>query len=136
MDITLSGKIYVYFIKSVFESNKKIGVELIINIRNSDSQLIDGLIRLNKLNKNKIFIKIDDIKIPLKLYDTRYFCNIIFEYSNEFNKLNNSSLILKEMNSIEYEKYDKVINNKFKLQNYSTGKNKTVQLIMDKLKYN
>ena len=53
MDIELNGMLYVYFIKSVFENNKKIGIELIIDIRRSDIMLIDGLKRLNQINKNK-----------------------------------------------------------------------------------
>ena len=36
MDIELNGMLYVYFIKSVFENNKKIGIELIIDIRRSE----------------------------------------------------------------------------------------------------
>ena len=131
MDITLSGKIFVYFIRSVFESNHKIGVELIIDTRNSDNQLIDGLQRLDKLNKNKIFIKTDDIKIPLKIYDKRYSCNITVEYINSIN--NKSTLLLKELSVVEYEKTRKIIDNKFRLQNYATGKQKTIDLIMDEL---
>jgi hypothetical protein len=131
MDITLSGKLYVYFIRSVFESNKKIGVELVIDTRNSDNRLIDGLNRLNKLNKNKIFIKLDDIKIPLRMYDKRYTCDITFEYINSID--NKSSLLLKELNVIEYEKPKKIIDNKFKLQNYATNKQKTIEQIITKL---
>jgi hypothetical protein len=76
MDITLSGKLYVYFIKSVFKNNKKIGYEFIININKSDNILIDGLSRLKKLNKNIIYFNINDIKIPIKIYDKKYLCNI------------------------------------------------------------
>lgn len=129
MDITLSGKLYVYFIRSVFESKKRIGVEFIIDIRKSDSQLIDGLIRLNKINKNKIFIKSDNIKSPIKFYDKRYTCDITFEYINNIDSL--SDIILKNIVNVEYEKQPKIIDNKFKLQNYSTGKEKTIQQIMN-----
>ena len=76
MDITLSGKLYVYFIKSVFENNKKIGYEFIINLYKSDNILIDGLSRLKKINKNVIYFNINDIKIPIKIYDKKYLCNI------------------------------------------------------------
>ena len=76
MDITFSGKLYVYFIKSVFENNKKIGYEFIINLHKSDNILIDGLSRLKKLNKNVIYFNINDIKIPIKIYDKKYLCNI------------------------------------------------------------
>jgi len=129
MDITLSGDIFIYFIKSVFESNKKIGIELIIDTRNSNNNLIDGLNRLNKINKNKIFIKTDDIKIPVKMYDKRYKCNVTFEYKNSID--NTPSIILKEMNSIEYEKTKKIVDSKFRLQNYATSKQKTIDNIMD-----
>jgi len=128
MDITLSGKIFVYFIRSVFESKQKIGVELIIDTCNSDNQLIDGLQRLNKINKNKIFIKTDDVKIPIRLYDKRYTCNVTFEYNNNMD--NQSILILKELNVVEYEKTRKIVDNKFKLQNYATSKQKTIDQIM------
>ena len=76
MDITFSGKLYVYFIKSVFENNKKIGYEFIINLYKSDNILIDGLSRLKKINKNVIYFNINDIKIPIKIYDKKYLCNI------------------------------------------------------------
>ena len=56
MDIKLSGKLYVHFIKSVFESNQKIGIEFIIDKLKSDNQLIDGLMRLKLLNNNKFFV--------------------------------------------------------------------------------
>lgn len=128
MDITLSGKIFVYFIRSVFESKQKIGVELIIDTCNSDNQLIDGLQRLNKINKNKIFIKTDDVKIPIRLYDKRYTCNVTFEYNNNMD--NQSILILKELNVVEYEKTRKIVDIKFKLQNYATSKQKTIDQIM------
>ena len=128
MDITLSGKLFVYFIRSVFESKKKIGIELVIDTRNSDNQLIDGLTRLNKLNRNKIFIKTDDVKIPIRLYDNRYTCNINFKYINNMD--NQSSLILNELNVIEYEKTRKIVDNKFKIQNYATSKQKTIDQIM------
>ena len=128
MDISLSGKIFVYFIRSVFESKQKIGVELIIDTCNSDNQLIDGLQRLNKINKNKIFIKTDDVKIPIRLYDKRYTCNVTFEYNNNMD--NQSILILKELNVVEYEKTRKIVDIKFKLQNYATSKQKTIDQIM------
>ena len=129
MDITLSGKIFVYFIRSVFESKQKIGVEFIIDTRNSNNQLIDGLNRLNKINKNKIFIKTDNIKIPLKMYDKRYTCNVTFEYINNID--DKSNLILKELNGVEYEKTRKIVDNKFRLQNYATSKQKTINQIMN-----
>lgn len=129
MDITLSGKIFVYFIRSVFESKQKIGVEIIIDPHNSDNQLIDGLNRLNKINKNKIFIKIDNIEIPLKIYDTRYTCNATFQYINNID--DKSNLILKEINGVKFEKTKIIVDNKFRLQNYATSKQKTINQIMN-----
>ena len=132
MDINLSGKLYIYFIRSIFESKQKIGYELIININKSDNQLICGLIRLNKLNINKIFIKTDDIKIPLKMYDKHYICNITFGYINNINNIDNKSyLILKELNTIEYDKTRQIVDNKLKIQNYATGKQKTIDQIIN-----
>ena len=126
MDIELNGMLYVYFIKSVFENNKKIGIELIIDIRRSDIMLIDGLKRLNQINKNKVFIKNENIKIPIKMYDKKYTTNIIFKYVS-----NTNSIILINMENIRYDKIEKIIDNKMKLQNYATSKNKSVQKIMD-----
>ena len=126
MDIELNGMLYVYFIKSVFENNKKIGIELIIDIRRSDIMLIDGLKRLNQINKNKVFIKNENIKIPIKMYDKKYTTNTIFKYVS-----NTNSIILINMENIRYDKIEKIIDNKMKLQNYATSKNKSVQKIMD-----
>lgn len=128
MDIIITGNIYIYYIRNVFESNKIIGKELIIDFKRSDNILIDSLKRIKKINKNKIFFNIQDIKIPLKIYDNKYIANISIKYINEFNNLE-----LNKLDILEYEKTNKIIDNKFKLQNYSTGKNKTYQLIMSKL---
>ena len=61
MDISLKGTLYVYFIRGVFENNQKIGIEIIIDPKRSNSQLVDGLKRLNYLNANKFIVPI----IPL-----------------------------------------------------------------------
>jgi hypothetical protein len=126
MDIELNGMLYVYFIKSVFENNKKNGIEMIIDTKRSDVILIDGLQRLNQINKNKIFILNDSIKIPIKIYDKKYITNITFKYVSD---KNNIQMI--RMDDIRYDKIEKIIDNKIKLQNYATGKNKSVQKIMD-----
>ena len=69
MDISLNGTLYVYFIRSVFEGNKKIGIEFIIDPKRSNNQLIDGLNRLNYLNGNKFVIYKDNYSnIDLKDY--------------------------------------------------------------------
>lgn len=126
MDIVLNGDVYVYFIKSVFENNKKIGIEMIIDIKHSDIKLIDGLNRLKQINKNKIFISNENIKVPIKIYDKRYTTNVNIKYNFDTNKI-----ILINMENIRYDKIEKIIDNKMKLQNYATGKNKSVKKIMD-----
>ena len=88
--------------------------------------LIDGLKRLNQINKNKVFIKNENIKIPIKIYDKKYTTNTIFKYVS-----NTNSIILINMENIRYDKIEKIIDNKMKLQNYATSKNKSVQKIMD-----
>ena len=126
MNIELNGGIYIYFIKSVFENNKKIGIEIIIDTKRSDVLLIDGLKRLNQINKNKIFILNENINIPIKIYDKKYTTNITFKYVSDKHKIH-----LINMDNIKYEKIEKIIDNKIKLQNYATGKNKSVDKIMD-----
>ena len=161
MDITLSGKLYVYFIKSVFENNKKIGYEFIINLHKSDNILIDGLSRLKKLNKNVIYFNINDIKIPIKIYDKKYLCNISITcntvVSNTLDMLDtvvcntpagllgstrsierntNNKLILNDITDIIYDKPEKIINRNIKIYNYSTNKNKTIKQIMNIIEQN
>jgi hypothetical protein len=130
MDITLSGKLYVYFIKSVFKNNKKIGYEFIININKSDNILIDGLCRLKKLNKNILYFDISDIKIPIKIYDKKYLCNISITSDT------NNKLILNDITDIIYDIPEKIINRNIKIYNYSTNKNKTIQQIMNIIEQN
>jgi len=149
MDITLSGKLYVYFIKSVFKNNKKIGYEFIININKSDNILIDGLSRLKKLNKNIIYFNINDIKIPIKIYDKKYLCNISITCntlvlldsnthieSNTLVSNTNNKLILNDITDIIYDKPEKIVNRNIKIYNYSTNKNKTIQQIMNIIEQN
>lgn len=126
MNIELNGILYVYFVKSVFENNKKIGIEIIINTTNSDRILIEGLKRLNQINKNNIYISNDNIKIPIKIYDKKYTSNVTFKYISDKNILE-----FIKLEDIKYDKVEKIIDNKIKLQNYATGKNKSVKKIMD-----
>lgn len=126
MNIELNGILYVYFVKSVFENNKKIGIEIIINTTRSDRILIEGLKRLNQINKNKIYISNDNIKIPIKIYDKKYTSNVTFKYISDKNILE-----FIKLEDIKYDKVEKIIDNKIKLQNYATGKNKSVKKIMD-----
>lgn len=126
MDIELNGTLYIYFVKSVFENNKKIGIEIIFDNKRSDILLIDGLKRLNQINKNKIFLSNENIKVPIKIYDKKYTINVIFKYISDKNKLE-----FIKIDNIKYDKVEKIIDNKIKLQNYATGKNKSVKKIMD-----
>jgi hypothetical protein len=128
MDIIITGNLYVYYIRNVYELNKILGKEIIIDINRSDNILIDGLKRLNKINKNKIFINTNDIKIPVKIYENKYTCNVEFK----FNAIQNN-IELNKLDILEYDKIikkNKLIDNNFRLQNYSTGKNKTFKQIM------
>jgi len=126
MNIELNGILYVYFVKSVFENNKKIGIEIIINTTRSDRILIEGLKRLNQINKNKIYISNDNIKIPIKIYDKKYTSNVTFKFISDKNILE-----FIKLEDIKYDKVEKIIDNKIKLQNYATGKNKSIEKIMD-----
>ena len=125
MDIKLSGKLYVHFIKSVFESNQKIGIEFVIDKLKSDNQLIDGLMRLTLLNNNKFFVNNKDLKNPVKLYDKKYLCNIFITIHD------NKQIILENITDVEYDKINKIVDTKLFIPKYSIGKNKTVEKIMD-----
>lgn len=126
MDIELNGTLYIYFVKSVFENNKKIGIEIIFDNKRSDMLLVDGLKRLNQISKNKIFILNENIKVPIKIYDKKYTTDVIFKYISDKNILE-----FIKIDNIKYDKVEKIIDNKIKLQNYATSKNKSVKKIMD-----
>ena len=126
MDITLSGKLYVYFVRSIFVNNQKTGYEFIINTYNSDNQLIDSLNRIKKINKNVISFNLEDIKIPVKIYDKKY-CGIF----NITYDATNNKIILVNISDIIYDKSNKIIDNKLKLFNYSINKKNTVNKILD-----
>ena len=128
MDINLCGKIYVYYIKSVFESNKKIGIQFIIDPYKSDKTLIDGLRRLKLLDKNIFFIENENIKIQIRIYENKYTCNINL-IINSLNKITITDLI-----DIEYDKtnkINKIIDKKLYIPTYSYGKNIAVEKIMN-----
>jgi hypothetical protein len=126
MDISLSGKIYVYYAKSVFVNNQKTGYEFIINIYNSDNQLIDSLDRIKKINKNILYFSLEDIKIPIKIYDKKYYGCFDMTYNATDKKI-----ILNNITDIIYDKPNKLIDNKLKLYNYSMNKKNTVNKILD-----
>ena len=125
MDITRCGKLYIHFIKSVFESNKKIGIQIIIDNYKSDNTIVDGLKRLKLLDKNTIFIENENIKLPIKIYEHKYTCNIILTINSQ------NKIILNELKDIVYDKIEKIIDKKLYIPTYSYGKKKTVEKIMD-----
>ena len=125
MNISLSGKLYVHFVKSVFVSNKKIGIEFIIDTTKSEESLIDGLKRLRLLDRNKFFIENEYIKQSVRIYDKKYTC-IINLLINDQNKI-----ILEHITDINYDKINMIVDKKLFIPNYSISKNKTVLKIMD-----
>jgi len=133
MDINISGELYVYFIRNIFELNKKIGIEIIIDCKKSNNMIIDGLKRLNFMNNNKIIILNENIPNNFDTYSTKYIGNFSF---TSFNNLNNDNIPRLKLNKMDIVEKDKIIiphksiNNKVFLNKYSTGKNKTVNDIM------
>lgn len=134
MDIILNGKIYVYFIRSVFEGNKKIGIEFIIDPKRSDHNMIDGLTRLNYLNRNKFIVYSGNYPTKYDFVTTKYTAN--FNMQNNF-KDSKNVLILNNFDVINIDKViipNKQVNNKLYLNKYTTGKDKTIEDIMNIIK--
>jgi hypothetical protein len=131
MDISLNGTLYVYFIRSIFQDNKKIGIEIIIDPKRSNTQLVDGLKRLNYVNGNK-FIIYKDNYTNIDLISTKYIAD--FEFTSVCNIESEKNILkLNKMSNIEKDKIlspSRQVSNKIFLNNYSTSKNKTVQDIM------
>jgi len=129
MDIILSGELYIYFVKSIFESNKKIGFEIIIDKKKSDSQLIRELTRLNQINQNKIIIyNINNINITYTKYKAT--CEFTYLY-------NNNQLILNKIFNIEPDKINIPViemNKKIYVNKFTTSKQKTINNIMEIIK--
>ncbi len=137
MDISLNGTLYVYFIRGVFENNKKIGIEFIIDPKRSNIQLVDGLKRLNYLHGNKFIIYRDNYS-NIDLISTKYTAE--FEFISVCDIESEKNILkLNKINIIEKDKIlspSRQVSNKVFLNNYSTGKNKTVQDIMNIIKSN
>ncbi len=135
MDISLKGTLYVYFIRSVFENNQKIGIEFIIDPKRSNIQLIDSLKRLNYLNANKFIIYKDNYK-NIDLITIKYVGD--FDFISVSN-IDSSKNVLK-LNKLDIIEKDKIlppnrqVSNKIFLNNYSTGKKKTIDDIMSTVK--
>ncbi len=135
MDISLNGTLYVYFIRSIFQDSKKIGIQIIIDPKRSNIQLVDGLKRLNFLNGNK-FIIYKDNYTNIDSIATKYIANFDFTSVCQ-NESEKNILKLNKMNIIEKDKIlspSRQVSNKIFLNNYSTGKNKTVNDIMNIIK--
>jgi hypothetical protein len=135
MDISLNGNLYVHFVRSVFENNKKIGIEFIIDLKRSNNQLIDALKRLNYLNNNKFIIYKDNYS-NIDLISTKYTAE--FEFISVFHIESDKNILkLNKMNIIEKDKIlppSRQVNNKIFMNSYSTGKNKTIHDIMNIIK--
>jgi hypothetical protein len=134
MEINLKGNIYVYFIRSIFDGNKKIGLEFIIDPKRSNTQLVDGLKRLNYLNGNKFNIYNDNYSDNFDKLSTKYTGE--FDFTSIYND-DNYKLKLNSINIIEKDKIvtpQREVNKKIFLSSYSTGKNKTVSDIMNIIK--
>ena len=127
MDILLYGKLYIYFVRNVYQSNIIIGIEFYINTTKSDQSLINGLDRLHLLTQNKLFIdnNNNNIKHQLRLHDKKYMCQISLLINTQ------NKIILQNLSDIEYDKIKKYDNNYLLIPYYSVGKNKTITKIMD-----
>ena len=135
MEIQLSGNLYVYFIKSVFDNNKKIGIEFVIDSKKSNNMLISGLNRLNILNNNRFFVSINNYSdINIDLYATKYKSDIdilVFpENTNDAVKINTFTITEKD----KIIPITKQINKGVFINKYSMGKSSTVREILKILK--
>ncbi len=101
MDILLSGKLYIYFIRNIYESNINIVIEFYINTTKSDQSLINGLNRLHLLTQNKLFIDNNNNNKHqfglLRFYETKYTCLISLLIITE------NKIILENISDIEYD---------------------------------
>ncbi len=129
MDINLNGKLYVHFIKGIFENNNKIGSEIIINTSKSDFMLIDGLKRLKILNNNKIILLNDNILCGLNTYITKYIGEFDFIFKSNILQLTKYTVIEKD-ESINKSNNIK-LNSKIFINNYSTKKYNVVNDIVN-----
>lgn len=132
MEINIDGKLYIHFIKSLFEDAKKIGIEIIIDNLKSDFKLIDGFKRLNVITNNKIKILNGNYPKDINLLNTKYLCDVNITIQDNTIKINNLNIIKIDKQLLP----DKKVNNSIYLNKYATGKNKTVYDIMNILKTN
>lgn len=132
MEIEINGNVYIHFIRSVFNANKKIGIEFIIDVKKSDICIINGLKRLNLLSNNKFSILNNNYPRDINLITTKYLSKI------ELNIIE-STIKIKSLNIINIDKpqlIQKELNKSIYINKYATGKNKIVNDIMEILKQN
>jgi hypothetical protein len=130
MEINIDGKLYIYFIKSLFESNKKVGIEIIINNTKSDFKVIDGLKRLDLIKNNKIQILNNNYPKDMNLINTKYLSEINISVIDNHIKINSLNVIKIDKDEL----ISKKVNTSIYVNKYATGKNKTVYDIMSILK--
>jgi len=130
MEINIDGKLYIYFIKSLFESNKKVGIEIIINNTKSDFKVIDGLKRLDLIKNNKIQILNNNYPKDMNLINTKYLSEINISVIDNHIKINSLNVIKIDKDEL----ISKKVNTSIYVNKYATGKNKTVFDIMSILK--
>ena len=130
MEITISGKIYIEFIKSSFINNKKNGIELIINHFKSDFNVIDGLKRINMINNNKIHLLNNNYPIDINTIKTKYLSDVEFKVID-----NTIKLTFLKIDKIDKEiSLNTKINKSIYFNKFATSKNKTINDIMNILK--
>lgn len=130
MDITLEGDIFIHFIKGVFENNKKIGSEFIINPNKSDKNIIFGLKKLGFLIENKFIILNNNHPIDMNKTDVKYIAHVKFIITNTTLKLDTINITSHD----NCAKPDKKLHTNIYLNKYVTGKDKTIESIMDIIK--
>lgn len=110
MDIKIEGKLYIYFIKKIFELNKIIGIEMIIDIKKSDNSLIRELNRIKCIDNNIIYIKNNNNLLhKLDTSIQKYTANITFNYNDNNNDTN--KLSVNKVDILEIDKVDEPIKN-------------------------
>jgi hypothetical protein len=130
MEININGKIYIYFVRSIFNGNIKTGLEFIINVNKSDNNIIDGLKRLNLLNNNKFIVLLNNYPKEFNIINVKYLADIHLSIIDK-------NIIIKSLNILKIEKEITPIlklNKSLYINKYATKKNRTLNEIMDILK--
>ncbi len=126
MELNLNGNIYIHFIRSIFSSNNKVGIEFILDTKKSDIKLINGLNRLGLLQINKFCVMNNNYPKDLNIINTKYLSYIDLTIIDNNIKINSIELIKKDIIQIP----EKKVNTSIYLNKYITGKNKIVSDIM------